>query len=85
MLGEQSALREMAKKLGNNVHQQDSIHSIVPKNRIFVEEIPDRRKETVKTAISMGYYEYPKDALTDIADKLDLKQATVSEHLQRGR
>ena len=39
----------------------------------------------MKTAISMGYYEYPRRCTQrDIADRLSLKQATVSEHLQRG-
>ena len=86
VLGEQSALREMAKKTREIMSTNKILFTLSsPKTEFFVEEIPDRRKETVKTAISMGYYEYPRRCTQrDIADKLDLKQATVSEHLQRG-
>ena len=86
VVGEQSSLREMAKKIRDVMATNKILFTLSsPKTEFFVEEIPDRRRETVKTAISMGYYEYPRRCTQrDIADKLDLKQATVSEHLQRG-
>ena len=86
VVGEQPSLREMAKKVREVMSTNKILFTLSsPKTEFFVEEIPDRRRETVKTAISMGYYEYPRRCTQrDIADKLDLKQATVSEHLQRG-
>ena len=86
VMGEQSSLREMARKTREVMATNKILFTLSsPKTEFFVEEIPDRRKETVKTAISMGYYEYPRRCTQrDIADRLDLKQATVSEHLQRG-
>ena len=86
VVGEQPSLREMAKKVREVMSTNKILFTLSsPKTEFFVEEIPDRRRQTVKTAISMGYYEYPRRCTQrDIADRLDLKQATVSEHLQRG-
>ena len=86
VVGEQPSLREMAKKVREVMSTNKILFTLSsPKTEFFVEEIPDRRRQTVKTAIMMGYYEYPRRCTQrDIADKLDLKQATVSEHLQRG-
>ena len=84
--GEQPTLRTLAKRSREIMKTNKRLFTLSsPKTEFFVEEIPDRRRETVKTAISMGYYEYPRRCTQrDIADRLSLKQATVSEHLQRG-
>ena len=86
VVGEQPTLRHMAKKIREVMSTNKILFTLSsPKTEFFVEEIPNRRRETVKTAISMGYYEYPRRCTQrDIADRLRLKQATVSEHLQRG-
>jgi len=86
VVGEQPTLRQMAKKIREVMFTNKILFTLSsPKTEFFVEEIPNRRRETVKTAISMGYYEYPRRCTQrDIANRLKLKQATVSEHLQRG-
>ncbi|MDJ1432248.1 helix-turn-helix domain-containing protein [Halostagnicola sp. A-GB9-2] len=43
-----------------------------------------RQRETVKTALEVGYYEVPRDATTEVlARELDCATATAAEHLQK--
>lgn len=43
-----------------------------------------RRKEVVDTAYSMGYYDTPRRcSQRELAERLNIRQATVAEHLQR--
>lgn len=44
----------------------------------------NRRKEVVDTAYSMGYYDTPRRcSQRELAERLNIRQATVAEHLQR--
>ncbi|MFB9807070.1 helix-turn-helix domain-containing protein [Haladaptatus pallidirubidus] len=46
--------------------------------------LTDRQREILNVAIEQGYYEVPRQAtIGDIADALELSQATVGEHLQK--
>lgn len=48
-------------------------------------QMPIRRKQVLLKAIELGYYRYPRGCTQrDIAKAVELKQATVSEHLQKG-
>ena len=49
----------------------------------FKNILPQKQKLVLETAIQMGYYSRPRQCTQrDIAKVLDIKQATVSEHLQ---
>lgn len=46
--------------------------------------LTDRQQEILNTAVERGYYDVPRQAtIRDIADALELSQATVGEHLQK--
>lgn len=52
-------------------------------NPEFADFLPERQTVVLNKAIDMGYYDRPRQCTQrDIADELNLKQATVSEHLQ---
>jgi len=51
---------------------------------IFVDrsDLTDRQQEVLETAHEMGYFDHPKGAnATEVADELDITQATFAEHL----
>jgi len=49
----------------------------------FRDILPEKQRLVLDTAIEMGYYSRPRKCTQrDIARVLDVKQATVSEHLQ---
>ena len=46
--------------------------------------LTDRQQEILNTAVERGYYDVPRQVtIRDIADALELSQATVGEHLQK--
>lgn len=52
-------------------------------NAQFITLLPDRQRLVLDKAIELGYYDRPRRCTQrTIADALDIKQATVSEHLQ---
>lgn len=52
-------------------------------NAHFLELLPEKQRSVLDQAIKMGYYDRPRRCTQRaIADALDIKQATVSEHLQ---
>ena len=47
-------------------------------------KLSPRRREVLETAQKMGYYDTPRrTSQRELADHLDIRQATVAEHLQR--
>lgn len=47
-------------------------------------ELSDRQRETVEAAVTVGYYDTPRDATTErVADELGCARSTAAEHLQR--
>lgn len=53
-------------------------------SRQLTDELTDRQEEVIRTAYEMGYYDVPRTvSTTEVADRLDLDDSTVSEHLQR--
>jgi predicted DNA binding protein len=53
------------------------------KGRELQELLPEKQKMVLSMAIEMGYYSRPRGCTQrDIAKVMDIKQATVSEHLQ---
>ena len=52
-------------------------------NPEFIDLLPKRQRLVLDKAIELGYYDRPRGCTQrDIANSLDIKQATVSEHLQ---
>ena len=52
-------------------------------NAHFLELLPEKQRTVLDQAIKMGYYDRPRRCTQRaIADELNIKQATVSEHLQ---
>ena len=52
-------------------------------NSQFLELLPDKQRLVLDKAIELGYYDRPRRCTQrTIADALNIKQATVSEHLQ---
>lgn len=83
--GTKDGLRKVRKLLDNDLPDgykmklgAESLHS--PE---FIELLPGRQRTVLEKAIEMGYYDRPRRCTQrDIAKSLDIKQATVSEHLQ---
>jgi hypothetical protein len=52
-------------------------------NPNFLDLLPEKQRSVLDEAIKMGYYDRPRRCTQRaIAEALDIKQATVSEHLQ---
>jgi len=52
---------------------------------VNMSDMPPKRQKILLKAIELGYYRYPRGCTQrDIAEAVGLKQATVSEHLQKG-
>jgi hypothetical protein len=52
-------------------------------NAAFMELLPDRQRMVLDKAVELGYYDRPRGCTQrTIAEALNIKQATVSEHLQ---
>lgn len=48
------------------------------------EQLTDRQKEILRTAIAMGYYDIPRGASQrELADELSISRGTIGEHLRR--
>lgn len=46
--------------------------------------LTERQREILSTAVELGYYEVPRNAvINDIAEAMELSVATVGEHLQK--
>jgi len=83
--GTKDALRSIRSSLGEFLSDgykmklgAESLH-----NPEFIELLPERQRTVLEKAIEMGYYDRPRRCTQrDIAESLDIKQATVSEHLQ---
>ena len=76
-----SARKSLSELLGDGFKMKlgaESLH-----NPEFIELLPERQRTVLEKAIEMGYYDRPRRCTQrDIADSLNIKQATVSEHLQ---
>ena len=83
--GTKSALQWLRDKLSNLVINgfsiklsAESLHS--PE---FIDLLPQRQRVVLDKAIEMGYYSRPRGCTQrEIAEAMNIKQATVSEHLQ---
>lgn len=46
--------------------------------------LSDRQREAIETALSLGYYERPRDAkLEDVAERMGCARSTAAEHLRK--
>ena len=83
--GTKKAIREIRDKISKLVGDGfrvklgfEAIH-----NPVLMGVLPEKQQIVLDKAIEMGYYSRPRGCTQrDIAKVLDLKQATISEHLQ---
>ena len=73
--------KELFKLVGNGYKIKlgsESIH-----NPEFIDMLPDKQRAVLNKAVEMGYYNRPRGCTQrDIAREMNVKQATISEHLQ---
>lgn len=49
---------------------------------VNLSRLTDRQRDVLRTAVEMGYFEYPRGAtMTEIADELGINDSTLSQHL----
>jgi len=79
--GMRNVREELYKLVGNGYKVKlgsESIH-----NPEFIDMLPEKQRGVLNKAIEMGYYNRPRQCTQrDIAREMDVKQATISEHLQ---
>lgn len=82
--GTPKSLREINAKMGQEI--KNFKIKLGPTSHFkpeFSQHLPNRQQIVLDKAIEMGYYERPRGCTQrDIAEVLEIKQATVSEHLQ---
>lgn len=64
------------------VHGETGID--VEKRPVVVDrgQLTDRQREVLRTAVEMGYFEYPRDSnATEVAETLDIDLSTFAQHL----
>ena len=79
--GMRSVREELFKLVGNGYKVKlgsESIH-----NPEFIDLLPEKQRAVLNKAVEMGYYNRPRKCTQrDIAREMNVKQATISEHLQ---
>ena len=83
--GTASALRCARESLSNLIegHYRMKLGTQTAHNPSFIDLLPEKQRGVLDQAIKMGYYDRPRRCTQRaIAEALDIKQATVSEHLQ---
>jgi len=85
MRGTRTALRtirnEISKLVGNGFSLKIGTETL--QGQEFIDILPPKQRIVLDKAIEMGYYSRPRGCTQrDIAQVMNLKQATVSEHLQ---
>jgi len=76
-----NARRVLSEIVGDNFKMKLGGESLY--NPEFIDLLPKRQRLVLDKAIELGYYDRPRGCTQrHIADSLDIKQATVSEHLQ---
>lgn len=62
----------------------ERVGSYYPGTERLYDELTERQKEILETAVSIGYYEVPREKThADIAEHFDCSAATVGEHLRK--
>jgi hypothetical protein len=85
MRGTRTALRTLRHKISELVGNGFSLKlgTETLQGPEFIDILPPKQRIVLDKAIEMGYYSRPRGCTQrDIAQAMDLKQATVSEHLQ---
>tara|TARA_B100000900_G_scaffold170947_1_gene145263 strand:- start:649 stop:1305 length:657 start_codon:yes stop_codon:yes gene_type:complete len=76
-----SARKGLSELLGESYKMKLGAESAHSSN--FLELLPEKQRSVLDEAIKMGYYDRPRRCTQRaIAEALNIKQATVSEHLQ---
>ena len=76
-----SARKGLSELLGESYKMKVGAQSTHTSN--FLELLPQKQRNVLDEAIKMGYYDRPRRCTQRaIAEVLNIKQATVSEHLQ---
>lgn len=85
LVGSQEAIRDMLRNYEAAGATPDLCKlSEYEGGQSVLDALTERQREVIEMAYEMGFYEIPRRVSTeDIAEKLDIDAATVSEHLQR--
>ena len=79
--GMRSVREELFKLVGNGYKVKLGSESV--QNPEFVDLLPEKQRAVLNKAVEMGYYNRPRKCTQrDIAREMNVKQATISEHLQ---
>ncbi len=79
--GMRSVRDELFKLVGNGYKVKLGSESV--QNPEFVDLLPEKQRAVLNKAVEMGYYNRPRKCTQrDIAREMNVKQATISEHLQ---
>lgn len=85
LFGEETALKEMVAGIPDGMELDlKRVGEYQPEVDDPVEQLTDRQKEILRTAITLGYYDIPRGASQrDLATELGLSRGTIGEHLRR--
>lgn len=79
--GMRSVREELNKLVGDGYKVKLGSESI--QNPEFIDLLPEKQRAVLNKAVEMGYYSRPRKCTQrDIAREMNVKQATISEHLQ---
>ena len=79
--GMRSVREELYKLVGDGYKVKLGSESI--QNPEFIDLLPEKQRAVLNKAVEMGYYNRPRKCTQrDIAREMNVKQATISEHLQ---
>ncbi|WP_254831092.1 helix-turn-helix domain-containing protein [Haloglomus salinum] len=84
-IGNQRAIREAIKDVPDGLGLKFlSTGEYDPEQSESGDQLTERQREILRTAVEMGYYEEPRQTnYQELADELDLSSGTVGEHLRK--
>lgn len=85
LIGRMDRLRETARMFETYLNVTvEQVGEYRPRDEPLFHSLTGRQRETLLTALELGYYESPREATqADIAAELDRTDGTVAEHLQK--
>lgn len=67
-------------------HHDASTENLPVLGAEMVDELTDRQRETLETAYTSGYFEWPRDATAEeVAESLDIASPTLHNHLRKAQ
>jgi predicted DNA binding protein len=84
-IGDQGAIRDAIDDVPDGITPKFlSTGEYDPRGTDASDQLTERQREILRTAVEMGYYEEPRRTnYEELADELDLSSGTVGEHLRK--